>query len=94
LLMAKTLPRKSGREFQRFVNALAWALISLMDRTAYNIEHVHCLGKNRLYPNGGMALQRSGQPVQKNTPYIYYVCVCVCVCVCAYIYCYLIESKL
>jgi hypothetical protein len=34
LLMAKTLPRKSGRAFQRFVNALACAFTSLMDRTA------------------------------------------------------------
>ena len=30
LLMAKTLPRKSGREFQRFVKAFAWAFTSLI----------------------------------------------------------------
>jgi hypothetical protein len=40
LLMAKTLPRKSGRAFHRFVNALDWAFTSLMDRTAYNLEVV------------------------------------------------------
>lgn len=44
LLIAKTLPRKSGRAFQRFVNAFACAFTSLMDRTTYNIEHVHCRG--------------------------------------------------
>ena len=44
LLMANTLPRNSGREFHRFVNALAWALISLIstsvecDVAIYGIE--------------------------------------------------------
>jgi hypothetical protein len=87
LLMAKTLPRKSGRAFHRFVNAFDWAFISLMDRTAYKVEHVHCLCKNRFYPNSTNGLQRFGQPVQKNMLYIYYVCVCVCVCACVYICC-------
>jgi hypothetical protein len=50
LLMANTLPRKSGREFHRFVNALDWAFTSLMDRTAYNLEVVQRLTKNLLNP--------------------------------------------
>jgi hypothetical protein len=30
LLMANTLPRKSGRAFHRFVNAFDWAFTSLI----------------------------------------------------------------
>ena len=62
-------------------------IFGIMDRTAYKIEHVHCLGKNGFYPNSTNGLQRIGQPVQKNMLYIYYVCVCVCVCACVYICC-------